>query len=238
MGSTGSCHTLGTMEYEPSHLEPEPQRRGLQIFGFPLRIDPFFLVTAWLIGGRQEPQWIVIWIVVVFFGVLAHELGHAFAGRRLGLQPWIQLMAFGGMTGWLRPRPLTAGQQIAISAAGPAVGIAIGGGVLLASLTGVFAGAPPAVARVVRDVLWVNLGWALLNLLPILPLDGGHIMASIADVVAGRNGRVAARIFSVILTVAIGLWALLARQWWILILGVVLTFANVQGLRAEMARFS
>ena len=42
-------------------------------------------------------------------------------------------------------------------------------------------------------------------------------------------------IFSIVLTVAIGLWALLAGQWWILILGVVLTFANVQGLRAETA---
>ncbi len=212
-----------------------PPRRGLQIFGFPLRVDPFFFVTAWLIGGRQEPQWMVMWVVVVLLGVLAHELGHAFAGRRLGLEPWIQLMAFGGMTGWMRPRPLTAGQQIAISAAGPAVGIAIGGSVLAASLAGLFGGASPALLRVLEFVVWVNLGWGVLNLLPILPLDGGHITASIAGIVAGRNGRVAARIFSIVLTVVIGLWALVAGQWWILILGVVLTFANVQGLRAEMA---
>ena len=69
---------------------------------------------------------------------------------------------------------------------------------------------------------------------PILPLDGGHILASVAGLVAGRNGRVAARVFSIVLTVVIGLWALFAGQWWILILGVVLTLANVQGLRAEM----
>lgn len=210
-------------------------RRGLQVFGFPLRIDPFFFVTAWLIGGHREPLWMLSWIAVVVLGVLAHELGHAFAGRRLGLQPWIRLVAFGGMTGWSRPRPLTAAQQIAISAAGPAVGIAIGGAVLLAGAAGVFAGAPPTVARVLNDVLWVNLGWAVLNLLPILPLDGGHITASAAEMAAGRRGRLAARLFSVVLTVGIGLWAVLSGEWWILALCAIFTYTNVQGLRAELS---
>jgi stage IV sporulation protein FB len=211
-------------------------RRGLQIFGFPLRIDPFFFVTAWLIGGRREPQWMVSWVVIVLIGVLAHELGHAFAGRRLGLQPWIRLVAFGGVTGWSQPRPLTARQQIMISAAGPAVGLTIGGAVLLAGFAGVFVGAPPVIARVLHDVLWVNLGWGLLNLLPILPLDGGHITASAAEMVAGRRGRLAARAFSVVLTVTIGLWALLTGEWWILILCAIFTYTNVQGLRAETTR--
>ena len=177
----------------------------------------------------------LIWVVVVLTGVLAHELGHAFAGKRLGLEPWIQLMAFGGMTGWMRPQPLTAGQQIFISFAGPAVGIAIGASALVIGLSAAPTGASPALLRTLDYVVWVNLGWGVLNLLPILPLDGGHIAASVAGVVAGRNGRIAARIFSIVLTVAIGLWALLAGQWWIAILGVVLTIANVQGLRAETA---
>jgi stage IV sporulation protein FB len=221
--------------YDPMYGSPQPPpRRGLQVFGFPLRIDPFFFVTAWLIGGRQEPQWMLVWVALVLVGVLAHELGHAFAGRRLGLEPWIRLIAFGGMTSWMRPRPLTNGQQILISAAGPAVGIAIGGSVLAGSAVGVFAGATPAVARVLTDVVWINLGWGALNLLPILPLDGGHIASSVAGMVAGRNGRLAARVFSIILTVTIGLWALVAGQWWIAVLGVVLTIANVQGLRAEL----
>ena len=30
------------------------------------------------------------------------------------------------------------------------------------------------------------------------------------------------------------LWALLAGQWWIAVLGVVLTYANIQALRAEI----
>ena len=208
---------------------------GLRIFGFPLRIDPWFFLTAWMIGGRQEPLWMVVWVLVVLVGVLAHELGHAFVGRRLGMEPWIRLFAFGGMTGWRRPRTLSSGQQILISVAGPAVGIAIGGSVLVAAQAGLFAGASPALAHVLEDVLWVNLGWGVLNLLPVLPLDGGHIAASVATIFLGAKGRLGARILSVVLTVAIGLWALTAGQWWILVLGAVLTVSNVQALRAEIA---
>lgn len=227
-------HSEAPMEHPPGG-DRQP-RRGLSIFGFPLRVDPFFFVTAWLIGGRQEPQWMIVWIVIVMIGVLAHELGHAFAGRRLGMQPWIRLMAFGGMTGWMRPRSLTPWQQIGVSVAGPAVGITIGGTFLLAMLGGLFAGAPPAVNRLANYVIWVNLGWGVLNLLPILPLDGGHITSSLAEMVAGRRGRIAARAFSVVLTVVIGLWALTAGDWWILILCAVFTWANVQGLAAERSR--
>ena len=181
------------MEYEPQRYEPERERRALAVFGFPLRIDPFFFVTAWLIGGRQEPLWMLVWVVVVLTGVLAHELGHAFAGRRLGLSPWIRLMAFGGMTGWMRPRPLTAGQQIMMSAAGPAVGISIGGAVLVAGLAGAFAGASPAILRVLDYVVWVNLGWGILNLLPILPLDGGHVAGALYEGGRRRLARLRGR---------------------------------------------
>jgi membrane-associated protease RseP (regulator of RpoE activity) len=87
----------------------------------------------------------------------------------------------------------------------------------------------------VEFILWVNLGWAVLNLLPILPMDGGHIAASLAEMVAGPKGRFAARVFSVVLTVLIGIWALTARQLWILILCVLFTYVNVQALRAEAA---
>jgi Zn-dependent protease len=206
-----------------------------RIFGFPLHIDPWFLLTASLIGGRQELGWTVVWVLVVLVGVLAHELGHAFAGRKLGLDPWIRLFAFGGMTAWRRSRPLPPGQQILISLAGPAVGIAIGGSVLVGLQTGLFAGASPAVVRILEDIVWVNLGWGVLNLVPILPLDGGHIVSSVATIFLGAKGRIGARILSVVLTVAIGLWALTAGQWWMLLLGVFLTVSNVQALRVEMA---
>lgn len=206
-----------------------------RIFGFPLHIDPWFLLTATLIGGRQELGWIVVWVLVVLVGVLAHELGHAFVGRKLGLDPWIRLFAFGGMTVWRRSRHLPPGQQILISLAGPAVGVAIGGSVLVGLKVGLFAGASLTFVRILEDIVWVNLSWGVLNLLPILPLDGGHIAASVATIFLGAKGRIGARALSVALTVAIGFWALTAGQWWILLLGVFLTVSNVQALKVEMA---
>ena len=59
-------HTPDGRYRDPMYGSPDPPpRRGLQVFGFPLRIDPFFFVTAWLIGGRQEPQWMLVWVVLV-----------------------------------------------------------------------------------------------------------------------------------------------------------------------------
>jgi Zn-dependent protease len=34
------------------------------------------------------------------------------------------------------------------------------------------------------DLLWVNFGWGLFNLVPVLPLDGGMVHA---ELVAGRT---------------------------------------------------
>lgn len=66
------------------------------------------------------------WIVVVFLGVLAHELGHALAMRRIGASPSIELDAMGGRTEWdtqARPRPH---QEMLVSLAGPAAGLLVG----------------------------------------------------------------------------------------------------------------
>lgn len=205
-------------------------RRGLAILGFPLRVELWFFVTAFLIGPRGEPLWSVLWIAMVLAGVLLHELGHAFAGRRLGLEPWIQLHAFGGLTGWRRPRPLTPVQDIVISASGPAVGIAVGGALLAAGVAGVVEG--DTMRRVLEYAIWVNLGWGVLNLLPVLPLDGGHIAASLARLAFGERGQVAALGLSIVLTVVLAGWAVVAGQWWLAILGVVLTVANARSLKS------
>lgn len=206
--------------------------RGLAILGFPLRVELWFFVTAYLIGPRDHPGWSLAWVAMVLVGVLLHELGHALAGRRLGLEPWIQLHAFGGLTAWRQPRPLTPRQEILVSAAGPAMGIVIGAALLVVAAAGVVEG--DTGQRVLEYAVWVNLGWGVLNLVPVLPLDGGHIAASLARLVLGERGRVMALGLSIVLTVLLAGWALASRQWWLAILGVVLTLANVRSLKAAI----
>ena len=70
----------------------------------PLKISPFFWVTAGLIGwinsmGTFHPFILtLIWIGVIFVSILIHEYGHALTSRYFGQHPRIQLVAFGGLT--------------------------------------------------------------------------------------------------------------------------------------------
>ena len=203
---------------------------AFRLFGLPVTVQPWFFLTAWIVG-RQSVDIVTesVWIAVVFLGVLSHELGHAIAARRLGLAPAITLHGFGGTTAWSAARPVGPWAEIGITAAGPVVGIAVGtlAWVLLEhGVTGLG-------STVLRDIMWVNLGWGLLNLLPVLPLDGGQIAGTFAGMVAGSRGRVVVRILSLLLLAAIAGWGLLEGRLWTLFLAVILGFANVEALRRE-----
>ncbi len=199
------------------------------LFGFPFSVQPFFLLTAYLIGPREDITASILWVVCVFLGVTAHELGHAFAGRRFGLDPSITLHGFGGMTSWAGKRPLTNGKRILLSASGPAVGITIG--VLVALLGPRLAPeAGPTLTRLIHYTIWINLGWGLLNLAPVLPLDGGQIAASAAEALFGHRGRLVAAGISLALTAALALWAIWNAEIWLTILAVVLAVSNLQAL--------
>ncbi|RLE18499.1 MAG: hypothetical protein DRJ65_21320 [Acidobacteria bacterium] len=200
-----------------------------RLFGFPVAVQPFFLITAWLIGPRNDLQATVLWIVSVFIGVMAHELGHAYAGRHFALDPVITLHGFGGMTSWRSNRPLGHAQRIFLSAAGPAVGIVIGLAVLILAPR-LLPDAGIMLTRLIHYTVWVNLGWGVLNLAPVLPLDGGHIAASAAEAAFGPRGRSFAVILSLILTGALALWAMWNGQIWMTILAVVLAASNIQSV--------
>jgi Zn-dependent protease len=152
-----------------------------QLFGFPVRIDPsFWIVTALLGLSWREvgPEFVLIWVAVVLVSILAHELGHAVAGRWFGLRGEIALYSMGGVTSWPLGRHLRHHwQEIVVSLAGPATGLLLGGVVFAATL---LHGEPesPHLRIALFMLSWINFVWALLNLLPIVPLDGGHIMAS------------------------------------------------------------
>jgi membrane-associated protease RseP (regulator of RpoE activity) len=204
-----------------------------RLFEIPVRVQLWFLLLAYIVFPPSDPpQQLLIWIPVVFVGVLMHELGHALVGRRFGLAPAIELYALGGLTSWRSGRPLSPLRQVALSAAGPAVGLAVGGLCLVAAWT---LPLPGLLSVLIGYMLWVNLGWAILNLLPILPLDGGQITASAAEAVAGPAGRRAARYFSLVVTAAISIWFLLQLNLWMLLLCGFLAHTNWQALQAEKA---
>lgn len=190
---------------------PPPTQYDLKftIFGFPVRVHPLFWLITLLLGYTPNVTRVVTWIVVVFVSILVHELGHTFAMRRFGISSHIVLHTMGGLAipdsyGYGRRGSLGYGEQIFISLAGPLAGFLLAAvtiGVVMATggtvnLVGFlpqarvpYGGQVAAIA--INMLLWVNIFWGLLNLLPIFPLDGGqisrHIFSAIDPVDGFRN---------------------------------------------------
>ena len=158
--------------------------RGLRfrLFGFPVRIDVTFLLIAAFLGlgtGEVDIGLMLTWVVLLGGSVLAHELGHAVAARSLGARPSILIHGMGGLTSYVPPRPLTRGESIGVSLAGPGAGFALGLVVLGVALAAPTPAHGSLAELAVRAAIYINLGWGLVNLLPVLPLDGGQILVQL-----------------------------------------------------------
>jgi stage IV sporulation protein FB len=141
------------------------------VFGFPIRVHFSFLLLlgAVLLFMGGVPG--VFVALMVAGSVLVHELGHALVARHLGVPVRSIGLHFFGGAAQMAALPRTAGDEIAIAAAGPAVSFALAGvGHLLGALTGV---------GVFGLFAAVNLVLALFNLLPAFPSDGGRILRAL-----------------------------------------------------------
>jgi Zn-dependent protease len=152
------------------------------IFGIPVTVQPFFWVTLAIIGGAlyaNTPSLIFelcLFLLAGFISILVHELGHALTARHFGARTEIVLQAFGGYAAYSGVR-LTRPQSFLVTAAGPSVQIALGLIVLL--LLRRVADISPYGLHFLDDLMKISIFWAILNLLPVLPLDGGRMLDSI-----------------------------------------------------------
>jgi stage IV sporulation protein FB len=146
---------------------------------FPIAVYPSFLIAAAILGPLSgDIQGILVWVVVVFLSVLTHELGHALVGKAFGGKPEIRLEGFGGVTFPRLPQPPGPGKQIALSLAGPFAGLLLGAAAWGASVQlNPEAGSP--VSRMLGMFQVTSVLWAVLNLLPVLPLDGGQVLLAV-----------------------------------------------------------
>ena len=139
---------------------------------------------------------------LAFFGCLCvHEVAHALVARRFGVRVrGITLFLLGGVAEIQGDLP-SPGAEFAVALVGPATSVAIGSVLaLLAAWAGALGWA--AVEAVAFTLALVNLGVALFNLVPGLPLDGGRILRAAiwrrtgsftrATVVASLGGRIVA----------------------------------------------
>lgn len=193
---------------------PPPTRLDLNfsLFGFPIRVHPMFWLICILLGyGAGSIASILIWVVAVFVSIIIHELGHSFAMRAFGVSSHIVLHFMGGLAipdgfAYGRRTALSNPQQILISLAGPGAGFFFAALLLLGvQLAGGFYefGRPIPIPQAfvplggpyqlylndaLRALLWINVGWGLINLLPVFPLDGGQVARYFLTMIDPRNG--------------------------------------------------
>jgi Zn-dependent protease len=192
---------------------PSPSAH-FKLLGFPVHVRTGFWMFMALIVFIQGPRTGIPFALFLALFTLIHELGHAFAARSTGARAEIALDFMAGYAAYTPSRPLTRGERALISFAGPGVQIAIGGIVYLA-LRGALAG-PEAGNAIQLAVFWAGPLIGALNLLPLLPFDGGHLAQIGVEFVAPKRAHTIMQWFTIGATVlAIGVMAVdpSSRRW-------------------------
>jgi len=247
--------------------DPVPTRFDLRfsILGIPVRVHPLFWVIALLFAsGSSSLTSILTWTVAIFVSILIHELGHAFAMRRYGQNSHIILHLAGGLTvpesvSWgtgYASIALTANQQIIISLAGPFSGFLLAFLVLVISLSLGGAIVPQFVLGFIPfplvylpvggqflnslfiSLLWVNIFWGIVNLMPVFPLDGGHVMRYTLTKRDPWNGLKTSLLISAVTGAVVAVVGLvLLRSVYMALLFGMLAFQSFQALQGNAGRY-
>lgn len=219
-----------------------------RMFGIPIGVQPAWLLIvaliAWSLGAGYYPEQIdgisavaayalgLASALLLFAGVLLHELGHALVARRRGVEiEEIDLWLLGGVAR-MKGQPTHAADELAFAAAGPVVTLAITIVCAAAALAVPTASAPAA--RALLDYLaFVNAAILALNLLPAFPLDGGRIARALiwrrvgdlrrATMTAARLGRAIG--WGMIVLGLAGTFAGVVSGFWFAIIGVFVVWA-------------
>jgi Zn-dependent protease len=178
----------------------------------PLTIHPAFWIFAALIGFLNSGSFLgtCIWIGIILISVLFHEFGHALTALLMGKNPRIELVAMGGIT-YHGGEKLPFWKQFIIVLNGPLFGFLLFLGALALRQY------PPLNIGLTGAVLltfqWVNLIWTMLNLLPVLPLDGGQLLRILLESFFGLKGFRYALFVSMMTAFSISLAAFLFQYF-------------------------
>jgi len=212
---------------------------NFRIGDIPVRVHPFFWLSALFLGyagyadrpGFEKLTYLLVWAAVLFVSILVHELGHILMGRHFGSRGHILLTACCGLAIGSAELP-ERWQRNAVSLAGPGAGFVLAGLVAAVSwflypnftmfvLGSLFhievaieldATLPaPLLAFAIINLLWVNIFWGLVNLLPIWPLDGGQVCREICQKYRGREGIYTSLVISIITAGSLAVLALAER---------------------------
>jgi Zn-dependent protease len=149
----------------------------------------FLLFLLWLgaiyyrQGGAEAAWQGTLFIVILFFCVLLHELGHVFAARHYGVKTRdVTLWPFGGIAS-MEQMPEKPSQELVVALAGPAVNVVIAAVLLLWLGTrldpqNLVEIDNPAISLAAK-VAGANIILVLFNMIPAFPMDGGRVLRAL-----------------------------------------------------------
>jgi Zn-dependent protease len=221
-----------------------------KLAGIPIRIHwSFALLLLYVVyigesnGFSNKGIFIYLIFALTIFGcVVLHELGHALAARRYGINTRdIILLPIGGVAR-LEDIPKKPMEEFVIAIAGPLVNVAIaiflGAGLWLLRDQQLGMVGDENVAfnywqNLLPAVFWLNVVLPIFNMLPAFPMDGGRVLRALltmrlkrplATQIAARLGQLAAVVFF-----GLGLWN---EQYSLLLIGMFVFWSAEGELRA------
>jgi len=229
-----------------------------RLFDVDVRVKLWFWLGVVLLCGAQNTAAVLIWVAVCFASILIHEFAHVADFRLSGEKADIVLYGWGGLTiPYHHPRGTA--QQFVTALAGPAAGFCVAA---LAAAAAVLSGATiragwhvffPVLAAVppnlpsrlqptslpyvlLNDLLWVNLYWGLVNLLPVFPLDGAHAARAVLEQHDPYNGRRKALMLSAAVAALMAAFGAVERNLYMLLIFLVLAVSSAAALEGERPR--
>ncbi|MFI5153963.1 MAG: site-2 protease family protein [Chitinophagales bacterium] len=165
----------------------------------------FLLIPAWLVViniiARQAPSgiiWVLLLLVLYVVSLFLHELGHYLVGRTLGYRQNQLLLLPSGAVGRVLDERFTLIEKLLIRLAGPLTNLLIA--IILKMFILPYAAYwnEPSNIGVVEpgnflfQLHLINLGLAIVNLLPVMPMDGGSMLKDILS--SNPNSRKSYRV--------------------------------------------
>lgn len=155
----------------------------IRLLGIRIHAGPGFLLLAALFAAAERSVLgVALACAAITLAVLVHELGHALLAKLFGRTPTIVFHMLGGTT-LLEGDPLPRPQSLAVTLGGPTAGAFLSMGAFSLLQREDLA---PWATELVRRVFLTSSLLTVVNLLPILPFDGGLVLRDALGPTRGR----------------------------------------------------
>lgn len=196
----------------------------------PISIHPLFWLISLFIGWMwtMTLTGALLCVAVILVSVLFHEFGHAITAMLFGQKTRIELAAFGGFT-YREGRKLKLWEEFLVVLNGPIAGFLL---FLIAyTIYRHVTIETQSLLFVVKFTFVANLFWTVINLVPVLPLDGGHLLSIILEAIFGFKGVKIAIVTGLVVAVGISISFFALGMFLIGALFLILTFESFRSLR-------